>query len=201
VDDVEAREDGGTPAFLQTIKAALAIRLKEQMGVANILAREHELQAIVMPGLRAIPGLHLLADHVEERLGIYSFYVEGLHYNLLVRLLNDRFGVQVRGGCSCAGTYGHYLLNVDPKRSRSITEKIDSGDLSDKPGWVRLSIHPTTTDAEAQALVEAVRACVLNAAAWSRDYHYCNKRNEYAHASDCHDSDAVLGWFALAEPA
>lgn len=195
VDDVEAREDGGTPAFLQTIKAAMAVRLKEQMGVANILAREHELRDILMPGLRAIPGVHLLADHLEDRLGIFSFYVEDMHYNLLVRLLNDRFGVQVRGGCSCAGTYGHYLLNVDPNRSRAITEKIDSGDLSDKPGWVRLSIHPTTTDDEARALVEAVRACVLNAAEWSKDYRYCNKRNEYVHPSDADGAEAMLSWF------
>ena len=195
VDDVEAREDGGTPAFLQTIKAAMAVRLKEQMGVANILAREHELRDILMPGLRAIPGVHLLADHLEERLGIFSFYVEDLHYNLLVRLLNDRFGVQVRGGCSCAGTYGHYLLSVDPNRSRAITEKIDSGDLSDKPGWVRLSIHPTTTDDEAHALVDAVRACVLNAAEWSKDYRYCNKRNEYVHPTDADGAETMLSWF------
>ena len=92
-----------------------------------------------------------------------SFYVEDIHYNLLVRLLNDRFGVQVRGGCSCAGTYGHYLLHVDPNRSSAITDKIDHGDLSEKPGWVRMSLHPTTTTAEVHALAEAVRACVAHA--------------------------------------
>lgn len=201
VDDVEIREDGGTPAFLQTMKAALAIRLKEQMGVQNIRAREHELQAILMPGLRAVPGLHLLADHLEDRLGIYSFYVHGMHYNLLVRLLNDHFGVQVRGGCSCAGTYGHYLLNVDPNRSRSITEKIDSGDLSDKPGWVRLSIHPTTTDEEARHLVKAVHDCVVNAAVWGRAYDYCCKRNEYVHPDDAAMSTDAMTWFELAPAA
>lgn len=181
VDNIEAREDGGTPAFLQTIKAALAVQLKEEMGSARMLEREHQLLGLLLPELRSIPRLHILADHVEDRLAIVSFYVEGLHYNLLVRLLNDRFGVQVRGGCSCAGTYGHYLLHVDPNRSHRITEKIDQGDLSEKPGWVRMSLHPTTSDDEARALAAAVRACVENAEAWGADYRYFPHSNEFRH--------------------
>jgi len=127
-DDIEAREDGGTPGFTQAIRAALCIRLKESMGVENILRREHELLELVWDRLGAVPGLHLLAGAHRNRLGIVSFYIEGLHYNLAVRLLNDRFGIQVRGGCSCAGTYGHYLLNVTPEHSRSITDQIDRGE-------------------------------------------------------------------------
>jgi selenocysteine lyase/cysteine desulfurase len=127
--------------------------------------------------------VHLLADHLEDRLPIVSFYVEDLHYNLLVRLLNDRFGIQVRGGCSCAGTYGHYLLHVDPNRSARITEKIDLGDLSEKPGWVRMSLHPTTTRAEVQELVEAVRTCVEHGSAWGADYRYSSRTNEFTHLS------------------
>ena len=114
---IEVREDGGTPGFLQAIKAGLAVRLKESMGVERMLAREHEIVAALLGGLRSVPKLHLLAGHIDDRLGIISFYVEDLHYNLVVKLLNDRFGIQVRGGCSCAGTYGHYLLHVDPQRS------------------------------------------------------------------------------------
>ena len=181
VDNIEVREDGGTPGFLQAIKAALAIRLKEEMGVDRMLAREHELLPILFAGLRSIPGVHLLADQVEDRLAILSFYVEDMHYNLVVKLLNDRFGVQVRGGCSCAGTYGHYLLHVDPTRSHAITAKIDEGDLSDKPGWVRMSVHPTTTTDEAHALVDAVRAVVTHASTWERDYVYSPKTNEFQH--------------------
>ena len=120
VNSVEAREDGGTPGFLQSIKAALCIRLKDEMGVPQILQREAEMLAVALPALRAIPTLHLLANQVDDRLGILSFYVEGVHYNLVTTLLNDCFGIQVRGGCSCAGTYGHYLLHVDPTRSRAL---------------------------------------------------------------------------------
>jgi len=141
-DDIEIREDGGTPAFLQTIKAALCIQLKEKMGVENMLHREEEMLNILFDGLKQIPTVHILAGQVEKRLGVVSFYIDGIHFNLAVKLLNDRFGIQTRGGCSCAGTYGHYLLNINEEISRSITSKIDEGDLSSKPGWVRISIHP-----------------------------------------------------------
>lgn len=181
VRDIELREDGGTPAFLQTIKAALAIRLKERMGVDRMLAREHELGPRLLDGLRRVPRLHVLAGHIADRLPIFSFYIEHLHYNLVVRLLNDRFGVQVRGGCSCAGTYGHYLLHVDPNRSRAITEKIDQGDLSEKPGWVRLSVHPTTTDAEVEYVLDAVDAIARHGERWAGDYGYCPRTNEFRH--------------------
>lgn len=127
------REDGGTPGFLQAIKAALAIELKEEMGIDFMHRREKELVRSLFKGLREIPGLVLLADHIEDRLGMLSFYFTDIHYNLVVKLLNDRFGIQARGGCSCAGTYGHHLLHVDHYTSKRITDKIDGRDLSSKP--------------------------------------------------------------------
>ena len=79
-------------------------------------------------------------------MGVVSFYIDDLHYNLGVKLLNDRFGIQTRGGCSCAGTYGHFLLHVDQQMSHELTDEISIGELVRKPGWIRMSIHPTTTD-------------------------------------------------------
>lgn len=197
VDDVEAREDGGTPGFLQAIRTALAIQLKEQMGVDRILAREHELLGIVWPALSAIPGLHLLAADQPDRLGVLSFYIEDLHYNLAVRLLNDRYGIQVRGGCSCAGTYGHYLLQVSYERSKSITDKINAGILCDKPGWVRLSLHPTMTDAEARFIVAAIGELAAQHRAWAADYRYCERRNEwFHHAADPRLQPLAEGFYA-----
>ena len=104
VDDIQSREDGGTPAFLQTIRTALCINLKNEMGVNNILRREKQIHNLVWNKLISIKNLHVLADNIEERLNIYSFYIDELHYNLAVQLLNDKFGIQTRGGCSCAGT-------------------------------------------------------------------------------------------------
>lgn len=97
IDDIEAREDGGTPGFLQAIRTALSIKLKEQIGTENMRKREKELVDMAFEKFRKIPRLHILADNIEERLGIISFFLEGVHFNLVVKLLNDRWGIQVRG--------------------------------------------------------------------------------------------------------
>ncbi len=196
--DIELREDGGTPGFLQAIKTALVIKLKEEMGVENILKREHELLQIAFNYLEQIPSLHILAQEIKDRLGIISFYVEDIHYNLMVKLLNDRYGIQTRGGCSCAGTYGHYLLHVDPTRSKRITDKINHGDLSEKPGWVRLSLHPTMTDEELSFILNAIEEIILNINKWSKDYTYSSKTNEYNHISYTgKEYDFIKSWFDL----
>ncbi|MEZ4314028.1 MAG: aminotransferase class V-fold PLP-dependent enzyme [Polyangiaceae bacterium] len=179
IDDIEVREDGGTPGILQAIKIALTVRLKEKMAVPRMHERESQLVRKALTGLRSIPGVHILADNVSDRLGIFSFYTEGVHYNLMVRILNDEFGIQVRGGCSCAGTYGHYLLHVDPNRSRRITDLIDRGDLSQKPGWVRLSVHPTTTDAELDFMLSAIREVATGTDRWRDAYRYSCATNEF----------------------
>jgi len=90
ISNIEAREDGGTPGFLQTIKTALCINLKNEMGVENLLKREEEIVKIIFNELSHVPGVHILADNIVERLGIISFYIENIHYNLIVKILNDR---------------------------------------------------------------------------------------------------------------
>jgi len=196
VSNLEDREDGGTPAFLQTIRAALAIKLKEEMGTREMVAREHELLAIAFPRMRAIPNLHILANEIEDRLGVLSFYVTDVHFNLIVKLLNDRFGIQTRGGCSCAGTYGHFLLHVDREHSKSITDQINHGNLASKPGWVRLSLHPTMTDAELDYILSALEQLVENVEEWQQDYVYSPHTNEFTCQIACDPVD-VHAWFDL----
>lgn len=179
IDDIEDREDGGTPGFLQVIKIALAVKLKEQMGVENILKREEELNAIVFNKLGTIENIHLLAANQTERLGVFSFYIDDLHYNLGVKLLNDKYGIQTRGGCSCAGTYGHYLLNVNQETSNELVCQISSGNLTQKPGWIRMSIHPTTTNAEIEYVCNSIIALAENHKKWSQDYDYNPKTNSF----------------------
>lgn len=180
LDDIEMREDGGTPGFLQTIKTALCVKLKEEMGVDKMMAREEELIDLIWEDLSNIPNLHILADNHSKRLCVISFYIDDLHYNLAVRLLNDKFGIQVRGGCSCAGTYGHYLLHVDQNTSNAITDAISHGDLSAKPGWIRMSLHPTMTNEEVLYLLESVKTLAEKFPEWEKDYEYSSKTNEYA---------------------
>lgn len=178
--DIEQREDGGTPPILQGIKAAMAVRLKEAMGVDNMLKREKELLHRAFERLATIPKIHVLEGQQKERLGIISFLVEGVHYQLAVKLLNDRFGIQTRGGCSCAGTYGHWLLQVDQKRSAQLLALIQAGDMWSKPGWVRLSLHPTMTDAELTYILDALEWMATHTQEWMGYYSYDATTNQYS---------------------
>jgi len=199
IDDIELREDGGTPGFLQAMRAAMVFELKQQMGIDKMRAREEELLEIAFHELRKIPGLKILAENQTRRLGILSFYIDGIHFNLVVRLLSDRFGVQVRGGCACAGTYGHYLLNVSHADSHRITELINQGDLSLKPGWIRLSLHPTMTTKELMTTIKALKEIQAHYPEWQQDYIYNNHTNEFRHVSETEEKPELLkSWFDLA---
>ena len=194
--EIEAREDGGTPGFLQTMRTALSIQLKEEMGVDKVLEREHEQLAILWPRMKAIKNLHLLAENQADRLGVISFYFDDIHYNLAVKLLNDRFGIQTRGGCSCAGTYGHYLLHVDKNKSHELVDIIADGCLIDKPGWIRMSIHPTMTDDETIFVCNNIIALAKNHQEWSKDYKYDVNSNGFKHINDNHIEDLIIeDWF------
>ena len=200
IDNIEDREDGGTPGFLQTIKTALSIKLKEQMGVDNILKREHELVRTVFSSLASEENLNILAGQHQDRLGVISFYIDDLHFNLGVKLLNDRFGIQTRGGCSCAGTYGHFLLHVDQQTSNELTQEISIGDLIRKPGWIRMSIHPTTTNKEMNFVCESLKALAQNHKEWAKNYQYDGKNNEFIHESLINkktDNSQLESWFTL----
>ncbi len=171
-DNIEIREDGGTPGFLQAIKAALAVLLKEEMGVDNIHTREEYLKTLLMDKLEHIPSLELFEKQQKNRLGYISFSASGIHHNLFVRLLNDKFGIQTRGGCACAGTYGHILFHIDLQESKKITDLIDRGDLSKKPGWVRVSLHPAMTDAEVNYIADAIGQCIDKCKVWEKEYRF-----------------------------
>ncbi len=198
VDNIESREDGGTPGFLQAIRTALVIRLKEQMGVENICKREEELIERAFSGLEKIAGLHILAHNQRKRIGAISFYFLDIHYNLVVKLLSDRFGIQMRGGCACAGTYGHYLLDVSYEQSKLITDRINSGDLSLKPGWVRMSLHPTMTNKDLDYIISAIAQIGTNYKRWETDYRYDKLTNEFYHRSEGQRKDQVISqWFSF----
>ncbi|WP_306350817.1 aminotransferase class V-fold PLP-dependent enzyme [Flavobacterium sp. '19STA2R22 D10 B1'] len=198
LENIEEREDGGTPGFLQVIKTALAIQLKEQMGVENILKREHEIIDFVFSELNDKENIILLAPQHQDRLGVVSFFINDLHFNLGVKILNDRFGIQTRGGCSCAGTYGHFLLHVDQETSHSLVDQITLGDLIKKPGWIRMSIHPTTLNEEIQFVCDSIKALAENHQEWAKEYTYNKVTNEFVHINYAPtEKEMVKQWFEL----
>lgn len=177
IDSIEEREDGGTPPFLQGIKAALCFKLKREMGVENILKREEAILGKVFSRLEKVNNLHILAGNLKHRVGAISFYIDGLHFNLGVKLLNDYFGIQVRGGCACAGTYGHYLLDINQQRSNEIIECILNNNLAVRPGWIRLSIHPTLSDSEVETIISGIEYVAANFEELSKEYTYNPSKN------------------------
>jgi selenocysteine lyase/cysteine desulfurase len=184
IDKIEDREDGGTPGFIQAIRAALAIKLKEKMGTDKIQKKDKELLTILFDRLQKNPRIKILEEEKKHRLPIISFYAEGIHYNLIVKLLNDVHGIQVRGGCSCAGTYGHYLLNIQKEYSKRITDELDRGNFYIKPGWVRVSLHPTMSIDEILYIADCMNDIINNIDLYKPNYYYCGETNEFIHKNE-----------------
>lgn len=156
--DIATRESGGTPGILQCLKAAMAAQLKDEIGVSAIQQRERELNQYFLQGLDRIAGIQCLAREQADRLSVFSLVIEGVHYQQAVQRLSHEFGIEARGGCACAGTYGHYLLNIDRATSHAITGQLDRGELAAKPGWVRLSFHPMMTTDDLDRVLTAMDA-------------------------------------------
>ncbi len=173
VADIEQRESGGTPGILQTIKTALAIQLKEEMGTERMLVRENELNRVMFSRLRAMPNIKILSPQHDRRLSIFSIVFKNLDYRRAVNILSDEFNIETRGGCACAGTYGHHLLGIDYCTSHSITEQLDDDHQENKPGWVRVSLHPSMTVEQVEKIADAIAAVSL----LPSDHHVVQKQS------------------------
>ena len=161
LDDPVHREEGGTPAIVESIRAGLVFQLKAAVGVEVIRAREAQFLRRAIETWKAEPAIEILGNLEAERLSIVSFVVRApsgryLHHNYVVALLNDLFGIQSRGGCSCAGPYGHQLLGIDLDRSLEFEGEISRGCEGIKPGWVRINFNYFLSEAVFDYLVRAV---------------------------------------------
>ena len=160
LDDPEHREEGGTPDIIGSIRAGCAFQLKDAVGTDEIEAREDSFIRRAIDSWCANQNIEVLGNHDARRLSIVSFVVrhEGryLHHNFVVALLNDVFGIQARGGCSCAGPYGHRLLGIDLDRSHEFENEITRGCEGIKPGWVRVNFNYFLSDTVFDFIIEAV---------------------------------------------
>jgi len=160
LDDVEQREEGGTPAIVESIRAGLVFQLKEAVGTGTIRRLEEGFIERAIESWSANPNLEILGNPRAERLSIVSFVVRRgrrhLHHNFVVALLNDLFGIQARGGCSCAGPYGHRLLGIDLDRSLEFEREIARGCEGIKPGWVRVCFNYFISETVFRFILDAV---------------------------------------------
>ena len=160
IEDRERREEGGTPAIVESIRAGLVFKLQQEVGTREIERREAEFVRRAAKIFSEHPNLEIMGNADAPRLSIMSLRFrhgsKDLHYGFVVSLLNDLFGIQVRGGCSCAGPYGHTLLGMDMEYSRAIEAQIQAGAMVLRPGWVRLNFNYFIDEAEFDYLVRAI---------------------------------------------
>jgi len=161
LDDPVHREEGGTPAIVESIRAGMVFQLKQAVGVDTIKEHEEHYWRRAVDAWSHNPNLQVLGNTESERLSIVSFVIRHpggryLHHNYVVALLSDLFGIQSRGGCSCAGPYGHRLLGIDLERSHEFEHEITRGCEGIKPGWTRVSFNYFISETVFDFLVQAV---------------------------------------------
>lgn len=177
LEDPAHREEGGTPAIVESIRAGLVFRLKEQVGTALIKEREEVYLSRAIAAWQQHPNIQILGNLEIDRLSILSFVIKGptgrhLHHNFVVALLNDLFGIQSRGGCSCAGPYGHRLLGIDLDRSHEFESQISGGCEGIKPGWVRVNFNYFLCDDVVDYIIKAVEFIAEHGWHFLTDYRF-----------------------------
>ncbi len=194
----EHREEGGTPAIIESVRAGLVFQLKQAVGVETIRASEERLLARAVATWAEEPAIEILGNPDADRLSIVSFVVRTpsgryLHHNFVVALLNDLFGIQSRGGCSCAGPYGHRLLGIDIERSHEFEREITGGCEGIKPGWVRVNFNYFLSDTVADYIVEAVRLVARDGWRLLGDYRFDTATGIWTHRDGVVEPPLRLG--------
>ena len=176
LDDPVAREEGGTPAIVESVRAGLVFAVKDAVGTDLIHDLEERLWRHALTRWEAVDNIQILGDHRADRLSIVSFRIRDgagyLHHNFVVAVLNDLFGIQARGGCSCAGPYGHRLLAIDAAHSHAYDHEAGRGCHGVKPGWVRINFNYFISDTVRDYLVDAVELLARYAKRLLPDYTF-----------------------------
>ncbi len=200
--DPEHREEGGTPAIVESIRAGLVFRLKEAVGPQRIRRLEHSFIRRAIESWRQNPNIKILGNPEADRLSIVSFVVRApewmgeeryLHHNFVVAILNDVFGIQARGGCSCAGPYGHRLLGIDAERSNRLEVEIAAGCEVIKPGWVRINFNYFISEEEFEFLVDAVHLAASEGWRLLPHYEFDMATSVWRHRSGTPEPPMSLG--------
>ncbi|MCF7480875.1 aminotransferase class V-fold PLP-dependent enzyme [Vibrio sp. J1-1] len=177
VENIERREEGGTPDIVGSIRAGLAFKLQRSIGLDYIQGKEEHLVELAFTKWNQTPNLDLLGSLNLPRLAIFSFIIKGLNYGLVVAMLNDLFGIQARGGCSCAGPYAHELLAISEEQSLKIEDKLSQGQQSFRPGWVRLNLHYLMDAESIDYILDAVDLIAKYGHKLAKAYIYDDHKN------------------------
>jgi selenocysteine lyase/cysteine desulfurase len=202
--DIERREEGGTPGIVESIRAGLVFQLKQKVGAETIRAREESFIRRAIDRWRQNPNLEILGNPELDRLSIVSFVVRHdrrlIHHNLVVALLNDLFGIQARGGCSCAGPYGHRLLGIDLATSHEFEREINQGCEGIKPGWVRVNFNYFISEAVFEFILDAVDLVASDGWRLLPDYRFDAQSGLWTHKDGQPEPPLTLHDFDFADP-
>lgn len=177
LDDIVHREEGGTPAIIEAVRAGLVMQLKSAVGIDTIRAHETDFVRRAMSYWAHNPAIEILGSHDAERLSIVSFTIHNpsgryLHHNAAVAMLDNLFGIQARGGCSCAGPYGHRLLGIDLDESHEFRQEVARGCEGIKPGWIRINFNSFISEAVFAYVLQAVDLVATHGWRLLRDYTF-----------------------------
>jgi selenocysteine lyase/cysteine desulfurase len=192
-DDIEEREKAGTPGVLQILRAALCFKVKDEIGVKQIADIEHQWLNRVFSNWQNNELIEVLGDpDINHRVSIVSFNIKThsgkyLHPKFVTVLLNDLFGIQSRAGCSCAGPYGHRLLNIDEATSEAYRELILQGFHGIKPGWCRIGFHYVMDKVDVDYIIKAVEFIATKGELFLPWYNFCLKQACWKHINDTDD--------------
>ncbi len=185
LDDPVAREEGGTPAIVESIRAGLVFALKQAVGTQVIQASEERLWKRALSRWSGNPHIEVLGNPDARRLSIVSLRISHgrryLHHNFVVAILNDLFGIQARGGCSCAGPYGHRLLAIGAARSHAFRDEISLGCEGIKPGWTRINFNYFISDTVADYLIDAIDLIAARGHRLLTDYRFDPRTGLWRH--------------------
>lgn len=203
--DIEAREEGGTPAIVESIRAGLVFQLKQAVGTDEIRRLEENFIRRAISQWKLNPNIEILGNPDLDRLSIVSFVVRHrgryLHHNFVVSLLNDLFGIQSRGGCSCAGPYGHRLLGIDIAKSHEFEREIARGCEGIKPGWVRVNFNYFISDDVFQFVLDAVDFVATHGWRLLPDYRLDVETGLWRHVDGAPDAPLTLASISYAGAA
>ena len=163
LDRLEEREEAGTPNYIGDVRAALAFLVKDAIRSDYMMRRNSELARRAIAAWKDVERLEILGSLTASRLPIFSFLIRDprggyVHPQLVTRILSDRFGIQARGGCACAGPYAHRLLSISPVASRRLRREILAGHEENKPGFTRVNLSVLMPESKVRFIIESVSA-------------------------------------------
>jgi selenocysteine lyase/cysteine desulfurase len=216
-DDIEQREEGGTPAIVESIRAGLVFQLKQAVGSAEIRRRETSFARRALDRWKADPRVEVLDSHDQPRLSIVSLRIRSadgryLHHNLVVALLNDLFGIQARGGCSCAGPYAHRLLGIDLDHSHAYQRQVARGLDGIKPGWLRVNFNYFISETVFAYVLDAIDFVAARGERFLAHYDFDPATGHWRHRAGPHaarrnlnevqyvDGEPRVPWSSRTEP-